>query len=42
MTAVPYFFVYMTEFLSFQNNHKNLDLMDLDFKDCLGRVLLAL
>ena len=38
---IPYFFDYKTEFFSFQNNPKDLDLsckMDLDFWDCLGRV----
>ena len=36
-----YFFGYKTEFFSFQNNPKNLDLScktDLDLWDCLGRV----
>ena len=36
-----YFFEYKTEFFSFQNNPKNLDLsykMDLDLWDCLGKV----
>ena len=43
--TVPYFFVYKTEFFSFQNNPKDLDSsykMDLDLLDCLGRVKLAL
>ena len=42
---VPYFFGYKTEFFSFQNNPKDLDLsckMDLDLWDCLGRVNLVL
>ena len=43
--GVPYFFGYKTEFFSFQNNPKDLDLsckMDLDVLDCLGRVELVL
>ena len=42
---LPYFFGYKAEFLSFQNNPKNLDLSyktDLDIWDCLGRVKLVL
>ena len=42
---VTYFFVYKTEFFSFQNNPKDLDpsyKMDLDLLDCLGRVKLVL
>ena len=42
---VPYFFDYKTEFLSFQNNPKDLDpscKMDLDLWGCLGRVKLVL
>ena len=42
---VPYFFGYKTEFFSFQNNPKNLDLSyktDLDLWNCLGRVKLTL
>ena len=42
---LPYFFDYKTEFLSFQNNPKDLDLSsktDLDLWDCLGRVKLVL
>ena len=42
---VPYFFVYKTEFFSFQNNPKNLDpsyKMDLDLWDFLRRVKLVL
>ena len=41
---IPYFFGYKTVF-SFQNNPKDLDLsckMDLDLRDCLGRVKLVL
>ena len=34
---LPYFFGYKAEFFSFQNNSKNLDLLD-----CLGRVKLVL
>ena len=43
--VVPYFFDYKTEFFSFQNNPKDLDLSyktDLDLWDCLGRVNLVL
>ena len=43
--TVPYFFSFKTEFFSFQNNPKNLDLSyetDLDLWDCLGRVELVL
>ena len=43
--TIPYFFAYKTECFSFQNNPKNLDLsykMDLDLRDCLGRVKLVL
>ena len=39
------FLCYKTEYFSFQNNPKNLDLcykMDLDLWDCLGRVKLIL
>ena len=42
---IPYFFVYKTVLVSFQNNPKNLDpsyKMDLDLWDCLGRVKLVL
>ena len=42
---VPYFFGYKTEFFSFLNNPKDLDLScktDLDLWDCLGRVKLVL
>ena len=42
---LPYFFGYKTEFFSFQNNPKDLDLsckMDLDLWDCLKRVKLVL
>ena len=42
---VPYFFAYMTEFFSFQNNPKNLDpsyKTDLDLWNCLGRIKLVL
>ena len=42
---IPYFFGYKTEFISFQNNPKDLDpscKMDLDLLDCLGRVKLVL
>ena len=42
---LPYFFGYKTEFFSFQNNAKDLDLScktDLDLWDCLGRVKLVL
>ena len=38
---LPYFFGYKTDFFSFQNNPKDLDLScktDLDLLDCLGRV----
>ena len=44
-TLLLYFFGYETEFFSFQNNPKDLDLsckMDLDLWDCLGRVKLVL
>ena len=43
--TLPYFFGYKTEFFSFQNNPKDLDLsckMDLDLYNCLGRVKLVL
>ena len=43
--GIPYFFDYKTEFFSFQNNPKDLDLScktDLDLWDCLGRVNLVL
>ena len=42
---IPYFFCYKIEFFSFQNNPKNLDptyKMDLNLRDCLGRVKLTL
>ena len=42
---LPHIFAYKTEFFSFQNNPKNLDLSyktDLDLWDCLGRVKLVL
>ena len=42
---LPYFFGYKREFLSFQNNPKNLDLSyktDLDLWACLGKVNLVL
>ena len=42
---LPYLFGYKTEFFSFQNNPKDLDLpykTDLDLLDCLGRVKLVL
>ena len=42
---IPYFFGYKTEFFSFQNNPKDLDLSyktDLDLLDRLGRVKLVL
>ena len=42
---LPYFFGYMTEFFSFQNNIKDLDpscKMDLDLWGCLRRVKLVL
>ena len=45
LISIPYFFGYKTEFFSFQNNPKDLDLsckMDLDLWDCLGRVKLVL
>ena len=45
MYSVPYFFGCKTEFISFQNNHKNLNLSyktDLDLWYCLGRVKLVL
>ena len=41
----PHFFDYKTEFFSFQNNPKNLDLSYktvLDLWECLGRVQLVL
>ena len=41
---VLYFFSYRTEFFSFKNNAKNLDLslrMDLDLWDCLGSIKLV-
>ena len=41
--CLPYFFGYKTEFYSFLNSPKNLDLScktDLDLCDCLGRVKL--
>ena len=44
-TVYLYFFIYKTEFFSFQNNPKTLDpsfKMDLDLWDCLGRVKLVL
>ena len=37
ITQVPYFFSYKREFISFLNNHKDLDLSyktDLDLRDC--------
>ena len=43
--GISYFFGYKTEFFSFQNNPKNLDLSyktDLDLCDCLRRVKLVL
>ena len=39
--TLPYFFSYKAEFLSFQNNSKNLDpsyKTNLGIWDCLGRV----
>ena len=42
---IPYFFSYKLEIFSFQNNPKNLDpsfKVDLDLRDCLGRVKLVL
>ena len=42
---LSYFFGYKTEFFTFQNNPKDLDLSyktDLDLWDCLGRVKLVL
>ena len=42
---ILYFFGYKTEFFSFQNNPKDLDLSyktDLDLWDCLGRVKFVL
>ena len=42
---IQYFFAYKMEFLSFQNNSKNLDpsyKMDPDLWDCFGRVKLIL
>ena len=45
VSTVPYFFDYKTELFSFQNNPKDLDSsykMDLDLKDCFGRVKLVL
>ena len=42
---LPYFLGYKTDFFSFQNNPKDLDLSyktDLDLWDCLGRVKLVL
>ena len=42
---IPYFSGYKTEFFSFQNNPKDLDLScktDLDLWDCLGRVKFVL
>ena len=41
---LPYFFKYNTEFLSFLNNPKNLDLSyktDLDLWDCIGKIKLV-
>ena len=41
---LPYFFGYKTEFVSFQNNPKNLDpsyKMDLDLWNCSGKVKLV-
>ena len=43
--CILYFFGYKTEFFSFANKSKNLDLsskMDLDLLDCFGRVKLVL
>ena len=40
---IPYVFGYKREFVSFQNNPKNLDpsyKMDIDLWDCLGKVKL--
>ena len=40
--SIPYFFGFMKELFSFQNNPKNLDLSyktDLDIWDCLERVI---
>ena len=45
VSYTPYIFGYKTEFLSFQNNHKDLDpsyKTDLDLWDRLGRVKLVL
>ena len=45
LMRIPYFFAYKREFLSFQNNPKNLDpsyKMDLDLWDYLGRIKLVL
>ena len=45
LKELPYFFGYKMEFLSFQNNPKDLDpsyKKDLDLWDCLGRVKLVL
>ena len=42
---MPYLFGYKMEFISFQNNPKDLDLScktDLDLWGCLGRVKLVL
>ena len=42
---LPYFFGCKREFFFFQNSPKNPDLsykMDLDLRDCLGRVRLVL
>ena len=42
---LPYFFGYKTNFFSFQNNPKDVDpsyKMDLDLRDCLGRVKIGI
>ena len=44
-SMIPYFFGYKTEFISVQNNPKDLDpscKMDLDLWGCLGRAKLVL
>ena len=45
LQKVPYFFGYKTQFFFLPNNPKNLDpsyKMDLDLRDCLGRVKFVL
>ena len=41
-TCVEYFSGYKMEVFSIQNIHKNLDQLDVDLWDCLGRVKFVL